>query len=248
MRIGAVIVLLAALAASCSGGGFFRQYEYEEEMYLSLDGSATLYVNSSVPALNALRGASFDPDPSADIDREAVRAFFTTPVTRVTRRPSLSRRAGRRFVHVRIDVADVRKLAEAAPFAWSTYRFVRDGDLFRYQQTMGASSGKGVGDTDWNGEEVVAVRLHLPSRIVYHNAGAGNPQRGNILGWEQLLTRRLAGEPLMFEARMDAQSVLYRTLFLFFATFVGVAIGFVLLIWTIVRRGEKVPTAGEIRN
>jgi hypothetical protein len=248
MRIGAVIVLLAALAASCSGGGFFRQYEYEEEMYLSLDGSATVYVNSSVAALDALRGAPFDPDPSAETDREAVRAFFSTPVTRVTRRPSLSRRDGRRFVHVRIEVADVTKLAEAAPFAWSSYRFVRDGDLFRYQQTMGAPVGKAPAAANWNGEEIVAVRLHLPSRIVYHNAGSGNPQRGNILGWEQLLSRRLAGEPLIFEARMDAQSVLYRTLFLFFATFAGVAIGFVVLIWAIVRRGSKPAAAGEIGN
>jgi hypothetical protein len=248
MRIGAVIVLLAALAASCGGGGFFRQYEYEEEMYLSLDGSATLYVNSSLPALNALRGTSFDPAAAAELDREAIRAFFTTPVTRVSRRPSLSRRDGRRFVHVRIDVEDVTKLSEAAPFSWSSYRFARDGDLFRYQQTMGAPARQGAADPNWNGREMVAVRLHLPSRIVYHNAGAGNPQRGNILAWEQPLTRRLAGEPLMFEARIDAQSVLYRTLFLFFATFVAVAIGFVLVIWTIVRRGAKASTDNTIRN
>jgi hypothetical protein len=45
---------------------------------------------------------------------------------------------------------------------------------------------------------------------------------------------------------MDAQSVLSRTLFLFFATFVIVALGFVLLIWWIVRRGAA--TASEIRN
>src|ERR1700750_271551 len=92
------LLLAACLAATaCSFGGFFRQYEYEEEMYLSLDGSATIYVNSSVAALNALRGTSFDIDPSATIDRGAVRDYFTTPVTRVTRRPSLSRRSNRRF-------------------------------------------------------------------------------------------------------------------------------------------------------
>ena len=57
MRIRAVVLLVAALSVSCGGdgGGLFRQYEYEEEMYLSLDGSATIYVNSSVAALNALR-------------------------------------------------------------------------------------------------------------------------------------------------------------------------------------------------
>src|SRR5205814_8001679 len=90
------VVLVAALSVSCGGGGLFRQYEYEEEMYLSLDGSATIYVNSSVAALNALRGTSFDADPSATIDRRVVRDYFTTPVTRVTRRPALSRRSNRR--------------------------------------------------------------------------------------------------------------------------------------------------------
>jgi hypothetical protein len=247
MRIGAVIVLLAALAAlcttACGSGEFFRQYEYEEEMYLSLDGSATLYVNSSVAALNALRGASFDTDPAASLDREAIRAYFTTSVTQVTRRPSLSRRSGRRFIHVRIDVADVTKLGAAAPFSWSAYQFAKDGELFRYQQTMGAAAGKAATDASWTGDEMVAVRLHLPSRIVYHNAGAGNPQRGNILGWEQPLTSRLQGEPLFMETRMDAQSVLYRTLFLFFATFVAVAIGFVALIWWLVRKPSRSATA-----
>ena len=33
-------------AARVDGGGFFRQYEYEEEVYLSLDGTATVYVNA----------------------------------------------------------------------------------------------------------------------------------------------------------------------------------------------------------
>jgi hypothetical protein len=239
MRIGAVVVLLTVLATSCGGGGFFRQYEYEEEMYLSLDGSATVYVNSSVDALNALRGATFDTSPAADLDREAIRAYFTSAVSQVTRRPSLSKRNGRNFVHVRVNVPDITKLDQAAPFAWSTYRFVRDGELFRYQQTIGASASRGSPSASWNGEESIAIRLHLPSRIVYHNAGPGNPRRGNILEWEQPLSSRLESQPMEIEARMDAQSVLYRTLFLFAATFVVVAIGFVLLIWWIVRRGGK---------
>ena len=52
-------LLVVTLTPACgSGAGLFRQYEYEEEMYLSLDGTATVYVNSSVPALNALRGST----------------------------------------------------------------------------------------------------------------------------------------------------------------------------------------------
>jgi hypothetical protein len=220
---------------SAVGGGFFRQYEYEEEVYLSLDGTATVYVNASLPALNALRGTTFATAPNAPLDRDAVRAFFTTPSTRLSGQMNASRRSNRRFVHVKLEVDDVRELSKAPPFAWSTYDFKQDGDLYKYQQTIGASAGKDVGEVGWTGRELVAFRLHLPSRIRYQNNRKG-VERGNILVWEQTLEQRLRGVPLMLDARMDPQSILYRTLFLFGWTFVAVAITFGLVIWWIVRR------------
>ena len=41
----------------------------------------------------------------------------------------------------------------------------------------------------WTGREVIAFRLHLPSKIAYHNAGVDNFKPGNILlvGDEPLL-------------------------------------------------------------
>ena len=254
MRIGAPISLPAyaalalaltvASAAAC-GGGLFRQYEYEEEIYLSLDGSATVYVNSSVPALNALRGSTFDPSGTARIDRAAIRNFFTTPVTRVTRL-STSRRSNRRFVHVRLDVDDVRRLGEAAPFAWSSYQFGKDGELYVYRQAIDAAAGKDVGNVGWTDRELVAFRMHLPSKIVYHNTLSG-VGRGNILAWEQLLADRLRGTPLTLDARMETQSILYRTLWLFGATLVAVAISFGLVIWRVLRRGARTPVGADPR-
>jgi hypothetical protein len=238
MRFRAVILLVAALSGSCSGAGLFRQYEYEEDMYLSLDGSATIYVNSSIAALNALRGTSFDTNPSATIDRSAVREFFSTPVTRVPRRPTLSRRSNRRFVHVRVDVDDVRRLPEAAPFAWSSYRLVEQGPGYDYEQTVGAAAAKPV-PSNWTGSEMTAFRLHVPSRVLGSNAGSGNLKRGNILVWEQPLRDRLRSVPLVLEARMESASILYRTLFLFAASIVAVVLVFVALIWWILRRGGK---------
>jgi hypothetical protein len=232
---------LVATACSAGGGGLFRQYEYEEEIYLSLDGTATVYVNTSLAALDALRGASFDTTPTAPIDRERVREFFTTPVTRVAATPTTSRRSGRRFVHVRLDVPDVRALQTAAPFAWSRYEFARDGDLFLFRQQVGPAAGKPIGAVGWTGREMTAFRLHLPSEIVSHNAGAGNERRGNILVWEQPLAERLQGRPIVVEARMKAQSILYRTLWLFAATVGTVAVMFVILIWWILRRGRAAP-------
>jgi len=233
MRIGAAIALLAVAVAGGRLGGLFRQYEYEEEMYLSLDGAATVYVNSSVPALDALRGATFDPDPTSRVDLARIREYFTTPVTHVAR-VSTSRRHNRRFVHVRLEVDDVRRLGEAGPLAWSSYEFGRDGDLVVYRQTVGASAGKTVEFVRWNGDEIVAFRLHAPSRVVGSNADRA--QRGNILVWEQGLADRMRGDPLTLDVRMESQSILYWTLRLFASTIAAVAVMFGLVIWWIVWR------------
>jgi hypothetical protein len=212
-------------------------------MYLSLDGRATVYVNSSILALNALRGTAFDPRPTARVDRDAVRRYFTTPVTRVTR-VSTSRRNRRQFVHVRLDTDDVRQLASAAPFAWSTYQLARRGNLVVYQQAVVAAARPGEGATTlWDGDELTAFRIHLPSVIEYHNAGAGNPRRGNIVVWEQGLADRLRGVPLDLEVQMQPQSILYSTLILF-ATMIGaVAVLFGGIIWWVIREGRAASAA-----
>ena len=234
----AQVALAATIAVGCASGALFQQYEYEEDIYLALDGTATVFVNSSVPALNALRGTSLDTSPTARLDREAVRRFYSTPVTHVTQ-ISQSRRNGRRFLHVRLDVEDVRRLGATAPFQWSRYEFKRQDDLYVYQQTVGVAANKSVGDVGWSGNERVAFRLHLPSKIAYHNAGVQNFKRGNILVWEQTLNDRLRGTPLFLDARMQTQSILYRTLLLFGATFVAVAATFAIVIALVLRGGRK---------
>src|SRR6476620_6429699 len=100
--VGVVLALVCAASIGCGNNTLFRQYEYEEDVFLSLDGSATVYVNGSLAALNALRGATFNLSPDARFSREAVRAFFGSPVTHVVS-VSSSRRAGRQFAHVRLE-------------------------------------------------------------------------------------------------------------------------------------------------
>ena len=88
MRIGRAAVLLAAvLAGGCAGGGgVFRQYEYQEDIYLALDGTATIYVSSSVAALDALRGLSLDTNPDQPV--AAQRAALCARARRRGRRPA----------------------------------------------------------------------------------------------------------------------------------------------------------------
>ena len=233
----AALVLLVLATASCSVV-LPKQYEYEEEIYLALDGTATVYVNGSVAALVALRGLPLDVKPRALVDRAQVRALYTSPVTEVTR-VSTSRRNGRRFVHVRLSVSDIRALQTAAPFAWSRYALAQRGDEYVYTQHVGGAAGTAVGDVGWKGDESVAFRMHLPAKIRFHNAPSKQVERGNILAWEQTLKDRLAGTPLTMEVRLDTQSILYRTLWLFGLMFALVAVLFVAIIWWVVRAGRR---------
>ena len=67
--------LLAASLAACSNP-FAPEYEYDEQIYLSVDGSATVVVNSSLPALVALRGAAVDPSYETRDDRASIRTLY----------------------------------------------------------------------------------------------------------------------------------------------------------------------------
>ncbi len=231
-----VVCACAVVVSACAGRGVFKpEYEYEEELYLALDGSATVNVNASVASLVALRGFQLDPNPRARLDRSAVRALFEGPGADVSK-VSLSRRNGRRFVHVSVDVDDVRRLGTLAPFAWSSYRFDREGDIMEFRQGVGRSAGQQV-NAGWMGQELVAFRMHLPSEIPFHNSPSG-VQRGNILEWEQPLADRLKGAPLDLQVQLEPESILYTTVILFGATVVAAAVTFALLIWWVARRGR----------
>ncbi|MBI4886644.1 MAG: hypothetical protein HY824_06095 [Acidobacteria bacterium] len=232
-----LVVAACAIAAGCGRGGgvFAREYEYEEELYLALDGSATLDVNASVASLVALRGAPFDPDPRARVDRTAVRTFFGAPAARVAA-VGLARRDGRRFVHARVQVDRVRDLASLGAFAWSSYRLDRRGDVLEFRQTVGAPAGAGERAIRWRGDEIVAFRLHLPSAIVFHNSPSGVIQRGNILEWDQPLSDRLAGAPVDIRVELQPTSILANTLLLFGATIAAAAATLAGVVWWISRR------------
>jgi hypothetical protein len=230
---------LVALAAIISCRSILpTQYEYDEEINLSLDGSATMFVNGSVPALVALRGVPLDPSPAAPLDREAVSRFFTSNGVHVAR-IGTSRRNGRHFVHLRLVVSDVRRLHETSAFSWERIALTRAGDQYVYTETVGAPAGTVPAMAGWRGNELVAFRLHLPARIRYHNAPTRRVERGNILEWEQSLADRLKGEPVHIEARMDQESILYSTLTLFGLMALLVAVTFVVIIWWVVRKGRR---------
>ena len=97
------------------------------------------------------------------------------------------RREGRRFVQVRMETDDVRTLGQCGVLAWSAYVFEHDEAGIHFQQKIGAAAAGNPGQVNWDGSELVAFKLHLPSRIVWHNVrklkddSAGDVERGNIL-------------------------------------------------------------------
>lgn len=247
LRAAAIVTLAAGIAAGCSSGLFGKKYEYEEDVTLALDGSATIVINASIAALVALRGLEHGVDRSVRVDRDKIRAFYESPVTRVTRVSPPWTREGRRFVQIRVETDDIRRLPAAGPFSWSKYALDAKDARHIFHQTVGASAFRPgtLANVGWRGDEIVAFRVHLPSVIRYHNSRSletDEPldiQRGNILGWEQRLTDRLDGRPVEIHVEMESQSILYRTLWLFAGAF-GAAIALIAgLLWWTVRRGAK---------
>lgn len=242
-RMASLVALTMAMA-SCRQV-FGREYEYEEDVTLKVTGEATINVNTSLAALVALRGVPIDASSRGRFDAAAIRRAVEAQgctVTRVSSTPWF--RDGRRFVQIRLDFADVRKASDCRLLSWSRYEFLDQDGALVYRQTMGSpAGGEPPAGTNWQGREAMGVKLHLPSRIVFYNVRdleTGQPgkiERGNILTWEQWLKDRRMGAPLVMELRMERNSILYRTLWLFAGAFVAaLAVMGSLIYWTVRRR------------
>lgn len=255
-RVGRAACFVAIAATAACASPFAPQYEYEEQTYLRVDGRATVVIDSSLHALVVLRGFAIDPSPDGQIDRESVRRIFQSAGCRVDNVSRLWRRHGRRFVQVRVTTDDVQKLSACGPLAWSSYALDPiEPDGLRYRQTVagqpqpsaGPSGSQGVAaaaGAGWDGSELIAFKLHLPSRIRWHNVKRldgtdGTHERGNILTWEQRLADRRAGRPIAMEVEMDSTSILNTTLWIFGGAFAAAVLLMVVVIWLVMRRGRK---------
>jgi hypothetical protein len=258
-RAALFATVLATVVAACGiRNPLATDYEYEEDLTLSMDGSASLVVNASVTALDALKGMSLDPDMAARPDqlREQLRARYDSPYAAVERISTWTRH-GRRYFGIHLSVPDIRALSKAPPFAWATYSLHPDGELVLFRQTLSKPPPPAIALPPWHGDEIVAFRLHLPARIRFQNSryldrDESRPvSRGNIITWEQRLADRLEGNPIAYaedkrpdvmEARMDRESILYRTLWLFGIAFTAALLVLATLIWLTMRRGRDEPS------
>ena len=241
--VAAGLLMLSAAAGCRNPLGV--QYEYEEQLYLSINGAATVILDSSIPALVALRGLPLDPSPNARVDRDGIRKLVEAGGCNGVRVGQPWKRQNRHFVQIRISTDDVRSLQKCGILSWSTYSFGKDEAGLNYYQLAGAAAAKDPGKVNWDGKELIAFKLHVPSHINYHNVRRldngepGSATRGNILTWEQTLADRRLGKPIDMQARMDAESILYRTLILFGGAFAAALAAIAGIIWITVRRARR---------
>jgi hypothetical protein len=254
VRLHALIALAPIVLAAACAGAFGREYEYEEELFLNIDGSASVVINASIPALVALRGLPLETSPHGRFDPEETRRRYESSGCHVVRIGQPWYRHGRRFIQVRLSTADVRSLGSCQPLAWSTYRFYQSDGAIYFRQTLGESapapstsvSAPAASMADaLSGTELVAFRVHLPGRVRFHNVrllttnATGDIERGNILTWEQRFVDRRRSVPIDMQVTMDPQSILYRTLWLFGGSFLAAVVVLAALIWWTIRNGRK---------
>jgi len=113
-----VLATLLGVSA-CGASGLVKYYEYDEDIYLSIDGSATIYLNASVPALVALRGMDLDVSRRRTWTGEGPAPVHDRGDPRDARQPLAAVRT--QFLQIRMTVDDVTTLGSAAPFSWATY-------------------------------------------------------------------------------------------------------------------------------
>jgi hypothetical protein len=245
VRASSAIALGLVLAVAACSNPFGPQYEYEEQVYLRVDGAATVVVDASIVALVALRGVPLDPAAAASTDRANLRKMFEAAGCRVDNVGQPWRRRGRRFVQVRISTPDVRTLSACGLLSWSSYSLASTDEGLRFRQIVGAPAARDPGQVNWDGSELVAFKLHAPSRVREHNVRRldvdepGGLGRGNILTWEQRLADRRAGKPIEIDVSMDATSILYTTLWLFGGAAAAAVGALALIVWLTVRRGRQ---------
>jgi hypothetical protein len=161
-------------------------YEYEEEIFLEVDGSGRIRMSGSTAAIETLHGRR----------AEAAESLFEGIEVHSIRE---TMREGRKLVHVEASFPDWESLCRVPAFRERSCRFTR-GESDRELELL-VPAAPAVAPVD--PEAPVAFRFHFPSAVRYHNS-PGGIERGNIVSWK----RPFGGSPLEVHARFDRRTLL----------------------------------------
>ncbi len=229
LRRAALLLFVAIGTSGCV------TYEFEHEFWLRVDGSGTVYVTGQ-PAL----WETFKALPSAaggdeDALRASARALFERSGLRV-RRVTVTHRRGRPYLFVSADFSDVGALPGTPAFPDLAIRLARGPDRLELGGQWAKPPGTPAAATP---EGLVAVRFHLPSKVLAHRNAVGGVERGNILGWREDVAAAVAGRGLDFGATLDARSILWSTVGLFAGAIVVAGALIVGVLGLVARRGRR---------
>jgi len=215
--------LLALFAASgCA------TYEYEEEVFLEVDGSGEIRMSGSTAVIEALHGLD-------EAGAERAKSLFEAEGVELISALETERER-RKFVHVRARFSEWDKLCLVPAFRDRGCRLVKGEDGLELGLSLPPPRAEAPEGLDPRAQ--LALRYHLPSTIRYHNSPR-NIERGNILSWSRTLREHFAGRPLDVEVRFDRRTVLEATV-----SIMGIALGLVAAsiaaaLFLMVRKGRR---------
>jgi hypothetical protein len=209
-------------------------YEYDHELWLRADGSGSVTVTGRPELWRAFKG--YD---TAD----AARAAFGASGLRV-RRATVVERDGRSYLSVTADFDDVNRLSGSQAFPDLTLSLRHEGHRLRLAGAWSSRHGLQIADR----EGLLAVRLHLPSRVYEHRNAVRGVERGNILSWEQSVGAAQGGGTLDVGAVMDERSLLLIAIRLFAGAILSAALLLTSALWWQMRQGRRASGAPGVRG
>lgn len=208
-------------------------YEYEEEIFLEVDGSGRIRVSGSSEILTALHELD---RTGASSTAAAMSSRFDAPGLEIESVRE-TERDGRRFVHVQGTFAAWNGLCRHPAFAERDCRLESTDDealqlLFGLPASP-TSLPDGVDD-----DAPLALRFHFPSTVSYHNS-PGGIERGNIIEWERTAAEHFGGADLVVEATFERRSVLATTVVVLGMAIAAVVLSVALALFLMVRKGRR---------
>lgn len=228
VSLGARLSLVLLLAGGLRG---CVTYEYEHELWLRVDGSGSVRLTGRPELWSAFKQLDLPPERAARM--AAARALFERSGLRV-QRVTVTERDGRPYLFVSADFDDVNRLGGTPAFPDLRLQLLREGDRLRLEGAW-QPPAPAHGPAPMERDGLMAVRLHLPSKVFSHKNAMDGVERGNIVSWRQEVSRGLEGQRLEFGAVMDRRSILGATVALFAGAIVCavllLALGVSLVFW-----------------
>jgi len=222
MGAGKYLLVVLLAASGCT------TYEYEEEVFLEVDGSGEMRMSGSTAAVAALHGLEA-------ATAESAKALFEGEGVEILSALETERER-RRFVHVEARFSDWEKLCRLPAFRDRGCRLAKGEEDLALELSF--PSPRAAAPEGLDPQALLALRYHFPSTIRFHNSPS-DIERGNILSWKRTLREHLAGRPLDVEVRFDRRTILAAAV-----SVMGLALGLVLAsiaiaLFLMVRKGRR---------